>query len=239
MTLYHFQMIDPTGARHDIKSLQLTDIARGLAGNRRRRRRPVAREARSGSPTKPAASSCSSASPPPAACRRATSRPVARPEIRASRREKPRLAEKLGSTRRRSQGKFDPCIAPSPTTFTSPPPRVYAPSAAIRTLNRYFWTYTIEIANHGDIQVQLLERIWRITDANGRVEIGPGPRRRRRDAGHRARRQLQLHVGLRPDHGLRPDVGHLSHGRCQRAQSFDAEIPPFSLDSPMERRVLN
>ena len=26
MTLYHIQMIDPTGARHDIKSLQLTDI---------------------------------------------------------------------------------------------------------------------------------------------------------------------------------------------------------------------
>ncbi|MCI4679350.1 hypothetical protein K9U39_14560 [Rhodoblastus acidophilus] len=26
MPLYHFQMIDPTGARHDIKSLQLADI---------------------------------------------------------------------------------------------------------------------------------------------------------------------------------------------------------------------
>jgi hypothetical protein len=26
MTLYHFQMIDPTGARHDLKSLRLSDI---------------------------------------------------------------------------------------------------------------------------------------------------------------------------------------------------------------------
>lgn len=26
MTLYHFQMIDPTGARHDLKSLRLADI---------------------------------------------------------------------------------------------------------------------------------------------------------------------------------------------------------------------
>ena len=26
MTLYHIQMIDPTGARHDIKSLRLADI---------------------------------------------------------------------------------------------------------------------------------------------------------------------------------------------------------------------
>ncbi|HUO55065.1 MAG TPA: hypothetical protein VMU18_10000 [Rhodoblastus sp.] len=26
MTLYHFHMIDPTGARHDLKSLRLADI---------------------------------------------------------------------------------------------------------------------------------------------------------------------------------------------------------------------
>lgn len=26
MTLYHFQMIDPTGARHDLKSLRLADM---------------------------------------------------------------------------------------------------------------------------------------------------------------------------------------------------------------------
>ncbi|WP_374546723.1 hypothetical protein [Rhodoblastus sp.] len=26
MTLYHFQMIDPTGARHDLRSLRLADI---------------------------------------------------------------------------------------------------------------------------------------------------------------------------------------------------------------------
>jgi hypothetical protein len=26
MTMYHFQIIDPTGARHDIKSVSLSDI---------------------------------------------------------------------------------------------------------------------------------------------------------------------------------------------------------------------
>ena len=32
---------------------------------------------------------------------------------------------------------------------------------------RYFWAYTIEIANVGDSVVQLTHRHWRITDANG------------------------------------------------------------------------
>ena len=35
---------------------------------------------------------------------------------------------------------------------------------------RYFWAYTIEIANLGDEVVRLRSRHWRITDANGRTE---------------------------------------------------------------------
>ena len=35
---------------------------------------------------------------------------------------------------------------------------------------RYFWAYTIEIANSGDAPVQILARHWIITDANGRRE---------------------------------------------------------------------
>ena len=34
--------------------------------------------------------------------------------------------------------------------------------------NRYFWSYTIEIANLGRVRVQLLSRHWVIIDANGR-----------------------------------------------------------------------
>ena len=32
---------------------------------------------------------------------------------------------------------------------------------------RYFWAYTIEIANEGSETVQLCSRHWRITDATG------------------------------------------------------------------------
>ena len=41
--------------------------------------------------------------------------------------------------------------------------------------SRYFWSYTIEIANDGDRTVQLTHRHWKITDANGRREEVQGP----------------------------------------------------------------
>ncbi len=35
---------------------------------------------------------------------------------------------------------------------------------------RYFWSYTIEIANRGEEVVQVRSRHWRITDGNGHTE---------------------------------------------------------------------
>ena len=40
---------------------------------------------------------------------------------------------------------------------------------------RYFWRYAIEIVNLGDKSVTLMERHWRITDANGRQQEVRGP----------------------------------------------------------------
>ena len=40
---------------------------------------------------------------------------------------------------------------------------------------RYFWRYTVEIANLGDRPVTLMERHWRITDAEGRLQEVRGP----------------------------------------------------------------
>jgi len=45
--------------------------------------------------------------------------------------------------------------------------------------DRYFWSYTIEIANLGRVRVQLLSRHWVIIDANGRrirTELPPDMR---------------------------------------------------------------
>ena len=41
--------------------------------------------------------------------------------------------------------------------------------------SRYFWRYDIEIANLGDGPVTLIERHWRITDAEGRQQDVRGP----------------------------------------------------------------
>ena len=41
--------------------------------------------------------------------------------------------------------------------------------------SRYFWRYDIEIANLGDKPVTLIERHWRITDADGRQQEVRGP----------------------------------------------------------------
>ena len=41
--------------------------------------------------------------------------------------------------------------------------------------NRYFWSYTIQLENHGTQTVQLLNRYWHITDAAGRSQEVRGP----------------------------------------------------------------
>ncbi|WP_298427241.1 Co2+/Mg2+ efflux protein ApaG [Rhodoblastus sp.] len=114
----------------------------------------------------------------------------------------------------------------------------FAPERSDPAMERFFWTYTIEIANHGDIQVQLLERFWRITDANGKVETvqGPGvvgetPIIEPGDSfSYTSGCSLTTASGLMSGSYRMVDAnGH----------AFDVEIPAFSLDSPMERRVLN
>ena len=50
-----------------------------------------------------------------------------------------------------------------------------APDRSEPSDDRYFWTYTIEIANLGTATVQLTHRHWRITDGAGHLEEVRGP----------------------------------------------------------------
>jgi len=104
--------------------------------------------------------------------------------------------------------------------------------------NRYFWAYTVEIANLGREQVRLRSRYWRITDAHGHVEEvrGPGV------------------VGEEPV--LKPGEAFTYTSGCPLTTpsgimagwyqmevaggaEFNVEIPAFSLDSPFEARQVN
>jgi len=104
--------------------------------------------------------------------------------------------------------------------------------------DRYFWSYTIEIANDGDRTVQLTHRHWQITDANGhREEVrGPGvvgeqPKLKPGDAF-----SYTSGCPLRTPSGLMVGTYRMVD---ESGQAFDVSIPAFSLDSPHAKRVLN
>ena len=104
--------------------------------------------------------------------------------------------------------------------------------------NRYFWSYTIEIANDGDRTVQLTHRHWQITDANGhREEVrGPGvmgeqPKLRPGDAF-----SYTSGCPLRTPSGVMVGTYRMVD---ESGRAFDVAIPAFSLDSPHAKRVLN
>jgi ApaG protein len=104
--------------------------------------------------------------------------------------------------------------------------------------NRYFWAYTIEIANLGKELVQLRSRYWRITDARGHVEEVRGPG------------VVGEQPVLKPGEAFTYTSGcplttpsGIMAGCYQMAPAgggeFNVEIPPFSLDSPYQARLVN
>jgi ApaG protein len=103
---------------------------------------------------------------------------------------------------------------------------------------RYFWSYTIEIANVGDKIVQLTHRHWRITDANGRSQevrgpgvVGEQPRLKPGDAfSYTSGCPLPTPSGIMVGAYTMVD---------ESGEAFDVAIPAFSLDSPHAKHVLN
>lgn len=102
----------------------------------------------------------------------------------------------------------------------------------------FFWSYTIEIANLGRARVQLLSRHWIIIDANGRREdvrgagvVGEQPVL---EPGETFRYMSGCPLGtpsglMQGTYTMITDAG----------ETFDVEIPAFSLDSPLSKPTLN
>ncbi|MEJ8572560.1 Co2+/Mg2+ efflux protein ApaG [Microbaculum marinum] len=102
----------------------------------------------------------------------------------------------------------------------------------------YFWTYTIQIVNHGPETVQLLNRHWRIIDAQGKTfEVeGPGVVGEQPvlDPGDSYR--YTSGVPLATSSGMMSG----SYGmRTGSGESFEAQVPPFSLDVPSVAPTIN
>ena len=102
----------------------------------------------------------------------------------------------------------------------------------------FFWAYSIEITNNGQETVQLKTRHWRITDANGRLQevkgagvVGEQPVLKPGESF-----EYTSGVPLPTPSGFM--VG--TYGMVTQAgETFDINIPAFSLDCSHAARTIN
>jgi ApaG protein len=106
------------------------------------------------------------------------------------------------------------------------------------TEDQYLWSYTVIIENTGPETVQLMSRYWHITDGEGHVQEVRGPG------------VVGAQPVLAPGQSFQytsgcplPTASGYMMGRYQMrsasGEAFEAEIPPFILESPHERRQLH
>ena len=103
---------------------------------------------------------------------------------------------------------------------------------------RYFWLYSIEIGNLGDKPVTLIERYWKITDADGRQQEVRGPGVVGKQPTIEPGKSFRYTSGcpLTTPSGLM--VGEYVMVDAD-GRNFTVSIPAFSLDSPDRKRVFN
>jgi ApaG protein len=104
--------------------------------------------------------------------------------------------------------------------------------------NDFMWAYTVEIANLSEQTVQLTARTWKIIDHHGVTQVvhGPGvvgeqPILREGDSfTYTSGCPLSTPSGLMMGSYLM---------QTDNGETFEAQVPAFSLDSPFELRSLN
>jgi ApaG protein len=103
---------------------------------------------------------------------------------------------------------------------------------------RYFWAYTVEIANEGRETVQLRSRHWRITDGNGHTEEVKGPGVVGKTPILKAGESFSYTSGcpLGTPSGIMVGSYQMT---SEDGTLFNVAIPAFSLDSPHARHSVN
>ncbi|MBI4724561.1 MAG: Co2+/Mg2+ efflux protein ApaG [Rhodomicrobium sp.] len=104
--------------------------------------------------------------------------------------------------------------------------------------SHFVWAYHVTIENHGSETVQLLRRHWRITNARGELQevrgagvVGEQPRLEPGDTF-----EYTSGTPLTTPSGIMSGSYQMENGH---GESFDIEIPAFSLDSPYQPARLN
>jgi ApaG protein len=97
--------------------------------------------------------------------------------------------------------------------------------------DQYFWAYSVEIYNGGNDRVKLVSRYWLITDSLGRTQEVKGPGVVGEQPVLESGESFRYTSGapLRTPSGIMQ--GHYVM-ELDEGESFEVEIPAFSLDSP-------
>lgn len=115
----------------------------------------------------------------------------------------------------------------------------YLPAESQPKASKFVWVYTIEIENKTAETIQLLSRLWKITDGNGvthRVEgdgvVGEQPVL---EPGEMFRYTSACPLST-PSGWM---VGSYRMTRPQTGDVFEVAVPAFSLDSPQRPQYAN
>jgi ApaG protein len=103
---------------------------------------------------------------------------------------------------------------------------------------RYFWAYTIEIANRGEEVVQVRSRHWKITDGNGHTEEVKGAGVVGKQPVLKPGETFSYTSGcpLTTSSGIMVGSYQIETAEGER---FNIAIPAFSLDLPDAPKTLN
>ncbi len=104
--------------------------------------------------------------------------------------------------------------------------------------DHFVWAYQVRIENKGGETVQLLNRYWRITDAQGRIQEvrGAGVVGERPVLNPGQSYEYTSGTPLSTPSGIMDGSYQME---TQNGEIFDVVIPAFSLDSPHQRRSVN
>ena len=103
----------------------------------------------------------------------------------------------------------------------------------------WVWAYQVRISNQGRETVQLLRRTWRITDANGRIQVVQGAGVVGEQPVLEPGESFEYTSGtpLEASSGIMIGTYHMV--ATESGQPFDVAIPAFSLDCPGQQAKLH
>ena len=104
--------------------------------------------------------------------------------------------------------------------------------------DRYVWSYTVTIENKGAEPVQLMSRVWNITDGAGRSHEVRGPGVVGAQPVIAPGESFQYTSGCPLETASGYMVGRYRMVSAS-GEEFEAEIPAFLLESPYERRRIH